>query len=85
MPVIQIIAGHSVPYSKNNYLLSEFEDQELYEVPPHVARGMVERGWAKLSTIAPPVSATQPRQPSEPEPAKADDKHDDKPKRGGKA
>jgi len=80
MPVVQI-TGQGVKYSKNNYLLSEFDDNELYEVPPHVARGMVERGWAKLSSQVPPATTTtQPRQPSEAEPAK-----DDKPKRGGKS
>jgi len=79
--VIQI-TGKEVKYSLNNYVLSEFEDQQLYEVPPHAARGMVERGWAKLaSPDSPPrTTATQPRQPEE-----AKEEAIDKPKRGGKS
>jgi len=69
MTVVQIIAGHTVPYSRNNYMLSGFEDGEYYDVPPHVARGMVARGWARLSQ--PPAEAVQP--PPHPEPAKAED------------
>jgi len=62
-PVIQIIAGHSVRFSMNNGIsTSEFDDAEFYQVPPHVASGMVARGWAKIVS---PHLADQPRQPPE--------------------
>jgi len=77
--VVQITAKE-VKYSLNNFLLSEFEENELYEVPSHVADGMVKRGWAKLSAPSSPPEA-QPRQPSEPkeEATKPDDKKRGKP------
>lgn len=84
MPIVQI-TGQGVAYCKNNFLMSEFVDQEFYEVPPHVAAGMVRRGWAKLSPQLPPAAATQPRRPTDRELVKADDKQDDRPKRGGKS
>jgi len=58
--VIEITAGHPVKYSMNNIVMSEFDDHELYEVPPHVARGMEARGWAKLSSPSPPPAQPQP-------------------------
>jgi len=62
-PVIQIIAGHAVRFSTNNGItVTEYDDGELYEVPPFVAEGMKRRGWAKDAVI--------PREPErEPEPA----------------
>jgi len=49
MQLVQIIAGHAVRYSTNNGLtLSEFDDGVLYEVPDHVARGMLARNWARI-------------------------------------
>jgi len=69
-PVIQITAGHAVRYSTNNGVtMTQYEDQEWYEVPVHVARGMKDRGWARLSS--PPVEPAQPRQPEQA--AKAED------------
>jgi len=59
-PVIEITAGHVVEYSMNNIVLSEFEPHELYEVPDHVARGMVAHGWAKLSFPSPSPAQPQP-------------------------
>lgn len=52
-PVIQIIAGHAVRYTKNNTKEQEYDDGEFYEVPDHVAKGMVKRQWAKVVTEAP--------------------------------
>jgi len=49
MQLVQITAGHAVRYSMNNGLtLSEFDDGVLYEVPDHVARGMLARNWARI-------------------------------------
>ena len=62
--IIEITAGHPVKYSMNNIVMSEFDDRELYEVPDHVARGMVAHGWAKLSS--PSSSAAQPQPSSDP-------------------
>jgi len=59
-PVIEITAGHMVKYSMNNIVSSEFDDRELYEVPDHVARGMVAHGWAKLSFPSPSPAQPQP-------------------------
>jgi|GEM_PF-2347276 len=60
--VVQIIAGQTVPYSKNNHQLSGFHDQHYYEVPEHVASGMLRRGWAKLSQ---PPADVQPHRKEE--------------------
>ena len=77
--VVQITAGHPVRFSKDNgCTMTLYEDREWYEVPAHVARGMVARGWAKLQS--PPAEA-QPRQPSEPEPETNAKGEDDKHKR----
>jgi len=78
-PVIQITAGHAVRYSNDNGVtMTEYEDQEWYEVRPHVARGMVARGWAKLKS---PPAVAQPHQPAAPEPAAKHESDDDKHKK----
>lgn len=52
MPIVQITAGHPVRYSTNNgFTMTEFDHGELYDVPVHVARGMLERNWARLVTL----------------------------------
>ena len=61
MPVVQIIAGHEVTYLPDGFTPTIYDDQELYEVTDLVARGMVERGWARLVD---PAKLTEP----EPEP-----------------
>jgi hypothetical protein len=48
--VVQIIAGKSVPYSLNHIDVLEFDDGEFYQVPDHVADGMIARSWARLAT-----------------------------------
>jgi hypothetical protein len=76
MPVVQIIAGHSVLYSSNNgFTMTEYDDQEFYEVPPHVASGMMVRGWARVivppyapAQSPPPEAAPEPPEPPKDEP-----------------
>ena len=64
-PIIQIIAGQTVRYSRTNGInTSEFEDGGIYEVPDHVARGMIERHWAKLAN----PNGGQPHDPEPPKP-----------------
>lgn len=61
--VVQIIAGKSVPYSLNNIDVLEFDDGEFYQVPDHVANGMIARNWARLATsddVAKAASGGQP-------------------------
>jgi len=49
MPVIQIIADRAVTYSLNNGLSRlEYNPGEIYEVPDFAARGMIQRGWARV-------------------------------------
>src|SRR5262249_55190058 len=89
MPIVQITAGHSVKYSTTNGLrMTEFDDGEFYEVPAHVANGMVARGWARLANPpggadtdkpAPPPGIGEPfPQPPQPQPAKPDKPDKDK-------
>lgn len=81
-PVIEIIAGHPVRYSLNNGIaMSEFDDGELYDVPPHAANGMMARGWAKLPSPSIPMAA-QPRlsgAEKEGQEGKQSDKHENMP------
>ena len=83
-PVIQIIADEAVHYSTNNGItMLEYDPGELYEVPDHVAKGMIARNWAKLATggeprgpepakeAPPPPPVQEPA--SEPPPVKPDD------------
>jgi hypothetical protein len=68
-PVIKITAGESVRYSKNNGItMSEFDDNEFYEVPQHVARGMLARGWAKLVNLGGPGGQPGEEPPPAPKP-----------------
>lgn len=69
--VVQIIAGKSVPYSLNNVNVLEFDDKQFYEVPDHVADGMIARKWAKLASdedIAAMADGGQPGQGDDPNP-----------------
>lgn len=69
--VVQIIAGKSVPYSTNNINVLEFDDGQFYEVPDHVADGMISRKWARLATdedIAKIADGGTPGQGDDPNP-----------------
>jgi hypothetical protein len=69
MPVIEIIAKETVPYSLDNGIhTSLFDPGKEYEVPKFAADGMVARGWAKLSPDR--AAAPAEEKSEEPEPAK---------------
>lgn len=85
-PIVQIIAGESVLYSLNNGItMLEFDDGEFYDVPDHVAKGMIARNWAKLATSpggdpehqppppAPPPPVQEPPKPGDEENGDGDD------------
>ena len=69
--VVQITAGKTVPYSLNHIDVLEFDDGEFYQVPDHVADGMISRKWARLATdadIAKVADGGQPGQGDDPNP-----------------
>lgn len=69
MPVLKIIAGKSVHYSLNNGItILEYEDGELYDVPPFAAEGMIARGWAKLAAPDPREPGREGDDPGRPHP-----------------
>lgn len=66
MTVVRIIAGFPVLYSYDNgHTMTEHDDGEYYDVPPHVADGMLARGWAQLVQPPPDGQPHQPHQPHE--------------------
>src|SRR5262245_26049907 len=48
MKIVQITSAKPVRYSTDGRNVQEFAPGQLYEVPDHVADGMVRRNWAKL-------------------------------------
>jgi len=48
MPIVRMLQG-PVRYSSTNGInTTEYDKDKFYEVPPHVASGMVARGWAEV-------------------------------------
>lgn len=51
--VVQITHPEPVRYSRDNGItLTQYEPQELYDVPEYVAKGLIGRGWARAVTGA---------------------------------
>lgn len=50
MSVVQIVASVAVQFYPDGMTPKWYKPGEVYEVQEHVARGMIERGWAKQPT-----------------------------------
>lgn len=62
MPVVKIIAPEPVRFSSDGFTPVVYDPGEFYDVPPHVARGMMDpaRNWARFATQDDVIPASLP-------------------------